>query len=735
MFLKRLEINGFKSFANKTIFEFPAGIIGIVGPNGSGKSNVTDAVRWLLGEREAKNLRGDKLEDLIFAGTSGKAKMSMAQVSLIFDNASGELPSEFKEVSITRRVTRAGVSQYFMNDDEVRLKDIIDFFSKAKLGTRGLTIINQGSADIFVRATPAERMMMVQEILGLREYQIKRTESERKLKNARINLDKVSAMIAEVAPRLRMLKRQTSRWEKRFDTEEELKSIEQSLYASKIKLILNAQTGVTQPLKELDAQLADAQKHLEHAEKNLKTVEDSSFSSKDLETLQAKKRDVFSQKSRLDREIVLIEAKIENLSHKTHELVFEEKALVGALTSVRDILTQVKNVTDVAALKEAITQALRELDVVGSTQNNNDFSDELKKLDASKETLQKTITELEDRITAFEKEEKSISDTIGSFNQRFKEVFAQREAAVSLVQKIKDARQRLILEQEKNEFKLDEMKRNIEAGGGAWSTFHSLALSPSFEAVIDKENLDELERRAFRLRGEIASIGEIDESVVKEAKEVEAHYEFLNKESTDLSNAIVDLDALIKELGMKIATQFTASFKRVNEEFNTFFRLMFGGGHAKMVLVKKEKKLLPEGEGDNSAPAPIVTQTEEDEDKDSLAGINVELGIPQKKIASLEVLSGGEKSLVSLAALFALISVSPPPFLILDEADSALDEKNSRRFAELFKTFSSHTQFIVVTHNRVTMEAADILYGVTMDKDGCSKVLSMKLGDVAERVA
>ena len=119
------------------------------------------------------------------------------------------------------------------------------------------------------------------------------------------------------------------------------------------------------------------------------------------------------------------------------------------------------------------------------------------------------------------------------------------------------------------------------------------------------------------------------------------------------------------------------------------------------------------------------------ESEDVLAGIDVELAIPQKKVMSLEALSGGEKSLVSIAALFALVSVSPPPFLILDEADSALDEKNSKRFSDLIRTFASHTQFIVVTHNRVTMEAADVLYGVTMDEAGCSKVLSLRFADAA----
>ena len=168
--LKSLELIGFKSFAQKTALDFPGGITAIVGPNGSGKSNVIDAVRWILGEREAKNLRGAKAEDLIFAGTPKRSRMGMAEVKLTFDNANGFFPVDYREVMIQRRIERDSTSKYFLNKAEVRLKDIIDFFAKVRLGTRGLSIINQGSSDLFVRATPEERRVMIEEIFGLRQY-------------------------------------------------------------------------------------------------------------------------------------------------------------------------------------------------------------------------------------------------------------------------------------------------------------------------------------------------------------------------------------------------------------------------------------------------------------------------------------------------------------------------------------------------------------------------------------
>ena len=209
--LQRLELNGFKSFAQKTSFDLSSGITAIVGPNGSGKSNVIDAIRWLLGERDAKNLRGGKGEDLIFAGTAKRPRLGQASASLYFQNVGGFFPAEFSEIAITRQVNRDGTNQYYLNKAEIRLKDLVDFLAQARLGTKGLIVVSQGNSDVFIQATPPGRREMIEEMLGLREYQIKKSEAERRLKNTQINLDKVKALTEEILPHLRSLKRQTSR--------------------------------------------------------------------------------------------------------------------------------------------------------------------------------------------------------------------------------------------------------------------------------------------------------------------------------------------------------------------------------------------------------------------------------------------------------------------------------------------------------------------------------------------
>jgi chromosome segregation protein len=225
----------------------------------------------------------------------------------------------------------------------------------------------------------------------------------------------------------------------------------------------------------------------------------------------------------------------------------------------------------------------------------------------------------------------------------------------------------------------------------------------------------------FRLRGELASIGEIDESLIKEAEETEKHYNFLSGQINDLEKATDDLKILIKDLKERIHKEFLNAFRAINEKFDHFFRLMFKGGHAKL-KIKSQISNLKNNENESDV-------NENKEEREEKIGVEIDLNLPGKKITGVEMLSGGEKSLVSIAALFALISVSPPPFLVLDEIDAPLDEKNSQMFSNLVKDFSGDTQFIIVTHNRAVMEVADVLYGVTMNDDGTSKLLSLKLGN------
>src|SRR3989344_1759836 len=225
MRLKRLEISGFKSFAKNTVLEFPNPISAVVGPNGSGKSNVADSIRWVLGEQSIKTLRGKKGEDLIYSGSNEQARLSKASVELFFDNIKREFPLEFDEVAIGRRVYRDGANEYLLNGSNVRLKDIIELLAKVGFGSSQHHIIGQGEADRILYASPKERREMIEDALGLKIFQIKRLEAERKLDRTKDNIKQVEALRREIQPHLKFLKTQAEKFEIASKLREDLKSL------------------------------------------------------------------------------------------------------------------------------------------------------------------------------------------------------------------------------------------------------------------------------------------------------------------------------------------------------------------------------------------------------------------------------------------------------------------------------------------------------------------------------
>jgi len=722
MFLKSLELNGFKSFASKTLLEFPAGLTAVVGPNGAGKSNLIDAIRWLLGEREAKNLRSAKAEDLIFNGTPKKPRMSLAQAGLHFDNNSGFFPVDFKEVSIIRRVGRDGVSQYFLNKAEVRLKDVIDFFSRSRLGTKGLSIINQGDSDLFVKASPEERRIMIEEILGLREYQIKKIEAERKLKNTSFNLEKVRAMIGEVAPRLRMLKRQTNKWLKRLDLQKELDELENNYFSYKLNEIETSQSKINPLLKSLEAQIDEQEKELKILESEIKKIESQPKEEyQEIKKIKNQQSKLLLERSQIQKELGRLEAKLEFLavSQKDDGRVFKNEDLLGLINKTRESLEKCLVQLNFENLKEIVKTLIKKIDDFLSPSENNVLkSQELSELNNLKNSLETKFNTLEKELRKLEEQETKFTTGLEKFNKKFQEAFESVEAKRKELRNLEEEKNKVLFEKEKLNLKLQDLENQLRQIGRKLEEFQSMEVQLPYTEV----ELPEIEKRMLKLRAELAAIGEIDESLVREAQEVENHYDFLTSQSKDLDKAIIDLKNLIKELNEKIHFEFNSSLKLINEEFNKFFRLMFGGGNAKLKVTSLKLKV--------SVNNDTITRDSNEEPNNSgndeiSTGVDIDLSLPKKKISTLEMLSGGERSLVSIAALFALISISPPPFLVLDEIDAALDENNSKRFANLVKEFSKKTQFIIVTHNRAVMEAADVLYGITMGEEGTSKVLSL----------
>ena len=235
MYLKRLEMYGFKSFADKTVLEFMPGITTVIGPNGSGKSNISDCIRWVLGEQSLKSLRGAKSEDIIFAGTQNRKSLGYAEASIVIDNSDSKLSIEFAEVTVTRRIYRSGETGYFINKAPCRLKDILELFMDTGIGKDGYSIIGQGKIDEILSNKSEERRHIFEEAAGIVKYRARKVESEKKLEQTKLNLLRINDIISEIENNIGPLKIQSEKAKKFLSLRDELKNIEVGLFLYNIE--------------------------------------------------------------------------------------------------------------------------------------------------------------------------------------------------------------------------------------------------------------------------------------------------------------------------------------------------------------------------------------------------------------------------------------------------------------------------------------------------------------------
>ena len=235
MYLKRLELQGFKSFADRTVLEFMPGITTVIGPNGSGKSNISDAIRWVLGEQSMKSLRGTKSLDIIFAGTQNRKSLGFAEASLVFDNSDGALPIEYTEVTVTRKIYRSGETGYFINKTPCRLKDVLELFMDTGIGKDGYSIIGQGKIDEILSNKSEDRRHIFEEAAGIVKYRVRKAESEKKLEHTKVNLLRINDILSEIETNISPLKIQSEKAKKYLNLREELKNIEIGLFLYNIE--------------------------------------------------------------------------------------------------------------------------------------------------------------------------------------------------------------------------------------------------------------------------------------------------------------------------------------------------------------------------------------------------------------------------------------------------------------------------------------------------------------------
>ena len=269
MYLKSLTLKGFKSFADRTVMKFEPGVAAIVGPNGSGKSNISDAVLWVLGERNAKNLRGQSMEDVIFAGSSARKPVSVAEVELLLDNSDGTLPVDFAEVSIGRRMYRSGESEYLVNGNVVRRMDVLDILHDSGLGTGTNSIISQGNLDSVLSSRPEDRRALIEEAAGILKHKERKAKSERKLTQMDAHLDRVHDITAEVERQLKPLERKARKARTYETLSAELKEVKLQLAVDDLRVLQKRWDATLSQEGELSAEQQRVKEELAKAEKTL----------------------------------------------------------------------------------------------------------------------------------------------------------------------------------------------------------------------------------------------------------------------------------------------------------------------------------------------------------------------------------------------------------------------------------------------------------------------------------
>lgn len=745
MYLQKLEIQGFKSFANKTVLEFTArgrdkkSITAIVGPNGSGKSNVADAVRWVLGEQSLKLLRGKKSEDVIFSGSPKKPRMGFAEVSLYLNNEDGQVPIDYQEVVLTRRIYRSGESDYLINKNKVRLSDVLMLLAQANFGQKNYSIIGQGQVDAILLATPLERKEFFDEATGVEQYQIKRNQAMNKLLVSKENLRQAISLYQEIEPRVKSLTRQMKRLAERSQIETELRNLQKKYYShlwNELNKKIKNQEAEIDPLLEQKKKL---EKEIAEFENKLKAMERDEPSRDVFRKFQEEYEKLFETKNRLREREMIIKNKIvlkrhveisRSLGLSASEVEGAIENFVSRYENFVERLKKVNGMKELAAIKKEaedlrhdfrqfLTKLKPQATVKPEVKADPVLEREMSEVSKEIEKINRALTEVQIKIENFNRAQEAERKSFFELQRLLQGKQHELYLLTSKINSIQVENAGIIARK-------DDLEKEIRETLGDLST---LGESDGFE--------QDWSNKIVRLKHHLELIGGIDPEVEKEYKETSERYQFLKTQIDDLKEAIDSLTKLIKELDNVIKRHFDSAFHKINDEFGKYFKILFGGGRAQLILKKEIKKKAEENlEGAESAYDQEV-EGEENEDikgEEVVAGIEIEATPPGKRLKSIGMLSGGERALTSIALLSAIIANNPAPFIVLDEVDAALDESNSLRFANIIDELTDKTQFILITHNRATMQKADIIYGVTMESDGVSRLLSLKLEE-AEKAA
>jgi chromosome segregation protein len=919
LFLKRIDIYGFKTFADKTRLEFKPGVTAIVGPNGCGKSNIVDAIRWVLGETNARSLRGDVMEDIIFSGSEERKPIGFAEVGITIVNDDNLLPIEYSEVEVRRRLYRSGESEFFINKNNVRLKDIHDLFADTGIGKTAYSIMEQGNIDLILSNKPEERMIIFEEAAGITRYKNRIRDSYKKLAATDENLVRLNLVINEVEKEYKNLEKQAqkavlykslrkaeidaetvynftrvqeleksllsnddrrgrlttelkrldekiggingvikSSIEKVRELESRISDVKNTIYRQEAELetIGLRISHIMERMQETDGEIAKNKRLVEQSKNRrdalVKRLQDIDRQKKEIEsTIQSQDEKLNGYREEIEKLNGLIRSNTEESVQNDGKINASETELVKLRNELRGVINKLLEEIDTAKMNlakdekrknellsgitdgfqklqtilrrhetklndlgyasgrssfDSLTRSLNEetgdiqklvqrlksdidsvhkiheglsqvlfgkesqhvkkqqiedsieeirarveslrlentrieerlkntrekkeqfrgiansigLDLARNREKMHHLSESIQQikgeieraeeilhdigfdvqsLEERKKSLQADIDTLNQNRKRVERDRTKLHETIQNENRRIDELLARVSKNEAVMESLQDKRSKVAEELDAVEIKKAELKSKIDTLRESFRERYNVSLELyEPEGVSDREEL--VQKRA-EIKSRIEALGQVNLLAVEEFNEVKKRYEYLAEQRQDLEKAKKDLHGIVADTLDSSKELFMESFSRIKTNFNNIFQRLFNGGRTDLFLTNEAN----------------IFET----------GIEIIACPPGKSLKKRSLLSGGEKSLTAASLLFSIFMVKPSPFCILDEVDHDLDEENVIRFLKLLKEFTDTTQFVIITHNRRTIEFADVIYGITSEQAGVSKVVSLEM--------
>ena len=798
MEFKKIQLNGFKSFADKTNFLIEDGLTGIVGPNGCGKSNIVESLRWVMGETSAKSMRGSGMEDVIFSGTSNKPSKNIAEVSVTVENQNNEGPIQFRElneVNVRRKIEKDKGSKFYINDKEVRARDAQMFFADLSTGAHSPSMISQGRIGALVTAKPTDRRAILEEAAGISGLHVRRHEAELRLNAAENNLKRADELRRQQEKQLINLQKQAEEATKYKNITDEIKKIEAGLYYLKLLEIdkeiqieneinieaENEVSGFSNKISEFENLIkSEIEKVTPLREKNIENLSK-------IQRLNLELQGIDEESSRIQDEIEIIKKSLQTFDDD----IDREKGIVIDANSNEKRLKEEKN--------ELIEIDSKYYETEKKSNDDLDYAKNKLRLEMDKVKKLIELKKNEEALMVLDNCNMMIEVYAENFskNQSIKKESVKRNERIRIIDKEIESWKNLLSNSEKmvNELSERKNKLNLQLGKldnqprlqaekkGQISESLRISQKEKEESVSIIELTD---KKIESLRNQLNEIQEQSIQIRERKASSSATIEGLKKRKNDLLDRIVselnlteenilensDLfgkeelpDAVNQEDLLDKKKQEREKLGSVNlkadeetSKYETEIKKMEQDREDLVTAITKLKESI--NELDQKGRERLVEAFEKvnrkfnevytklfnggnaklqlvDSEDPLEAGLEMLVSPPGKRLQSITLLSGGEQALTALSLIFAVFLTNPSPICVLDEVDAPLDDANVTRFCSLLNELIkiTNTKFIIVTHHALTMSKMNRLYGVTMPEKGISQLVAVDLQKAESMVA